>query len=172
MATAEQIQAKLNSIPIDKKNALITRAKQVNAAHRQRVQQFVDTNQKLLKADPGTVYLGGGEITMGVLIAYGLLSVTSAFVGNPSGVLTFEGHDWSYGLGAWEGYGAAVFTLPPNQLTGAGSITVVAGGLEENAFTLMVYDRNGLLYGNITGIAEGGGLAGGNISGSFSWSGS
>src|SRR5690242_8843181 len=98
MATAEQIQAKLNSIPIAQKNALIARAKQVNAAHRQRVQQFVDTNQKLLKADPGTVYLGGGEITMGVLIAYGLLSVTSVFVGNPSGMLTFEGHDWSYGL--------------------------------------------------------------------------
>lgn len=172
MPTAGQIQAKLNSIPLDKKNALITRAKQVNTDHLQKVQHFVDTNQKLLKADPGTVYLGGGEIEMAVFFAYGILSITSAFVGNPSGVLTFEGHDWSFGLGAWEGMGAAVFTLPPNQLSGLGSITVVAGGVEENAFTLMAYDRNGVMYGNITGFAEGAGLAGGNISGSFSWAGS
>jgi hypothetical protein len=152
-----------------KKDTLIIRAKKLNADHRQRVQHFVDSNQKLLEAD--ATYLGAGEVTFAVFIAYGVLSFNIDFAGTPSGTLSFEGTDWSFGLGGWEGAGAAVFSLPPDQLSGNGSVTVVAGGFEANAFTLFVYDGNGVMYGNVTGVAEGVGIAGGNISGTFTWSG-
>lgn len=170
MSNADQIQAKLAKLSPEKRDALIARAKAVNADHRRKVQHFIDSNQKLLDADD-SAYGGGGEVEFAVFIAYGVLSFDSVFVGSPSGTLSFEGTDWSFGLGAWDGFGAAVFSLPPDQLSGNGSVTVVAGGAEENIFTLFVYDGNGTLYGNITGVAEGAGIGGGNISGSFSWSG-
>lgn len=172
MSKANQIQSKLAVLTPERKEALIARAKKVNADHRQKVQHFIDANKKLIEADADAVYAGGGEVSFAVFIAYGVLSFDTAFVGSPSGTLSFEGSDWSFGLGAWEGFGAAVFTLPPDQLSGNGSVTVVAGGAGENGFTLMVLDGNGVLYGNITGVAEGAGVAGGNISGTFSWSGS
>ena len=154
------------------KEALAARAEQVNASQRSKVQQFVDSHQPVLAAESNAVYVGGGEVEFAVFVAYGILTIDSLFVGTPSGTLSFSGNDWSFGLGAWEAYGVASFVLPPNQLTGHGSVTVVAGGVEEGAFTLMVYDGNGVYYGNITGIAEGAGIAGGNIGGAFTWSGS
>jgi len=162
---------KFSQLPADRQKTLITRAKAANVDYRRKVQHFIDSHQKLLAAPADGTYLGGGEIEFIVFIAYGILEFTLVFPGNPAGVLSFSGNDWSWGLGGWEGYGAAVFNLPPNQLNGSGSATVTAAAYEEGGFLITCYDSNNVQYGTISGVAEGGGLATGNISGTYSWAG-
>ncbi len=160
-----------SQLPADRQKSLIARAKASNVDYRRKVQHFIDAHQKLLTAPADSTYLGAAEVEFAVFIAYGILSFTVAFVGNPSGVLSFSGNDWSWGLGAWEGNGAAIFNLPPNQLNGSGSATVTALAYEEGGFLITCSDANNTQYGSITGVAEGGGVAYANISGSYSWAG-
>jgi len=151
----------------EQKEALIARGKKANADHRRRVQHFIDSNQKLLDSD--TIYVGGGTVSLDVFVAYGILGFNIDFVGTPSGTLSFEGTDWTFGLGAWGAYGVATFNLPPDQLSGNGSVVVGAEGEGGAGVQLFVYDGNGVQYGSITCGGVGVGAAVGNISGSFTW---
>ena len=151
------------------KNALIEKAKKNNVEYRKKVQHLVDSNKKLLEVPEDTVYIGAGEVEFAVFIAYGVLTFDITFVGSPSGTLSFSGNDWGLGLGAWEGEGAAIFSLPPNELVGFGSAIVIVGGADENAFTVNCYDSNGTYYGNITGIADGAGVVAATIGGTYTW---
>jgi hypothetical protein len=164
-------RAKLLSEPSKKRAALVARAKEVNLDHRRKVQHFIDSNKKLLDAEPDA-YAGGGLVTFVVFLFYGVLGFEIIFEDDAQGTLGFSGTDYTAGLAAWAGFGNAVFSLSPIQLAaqGSGTVIVLASGLGQGYFELICLDSKGVQYGTISGFTNAGyGVAVGSVGGNYTW---